>query len=450
MPRRIWFSVHSSIGVIGGMLLFVLCWSGSFAVVSHEIDWLLAPGQRVDVRGERASLDRLHASAAAAFPQARIARVHAALYPRSAAHAVIDLPDQRSVRVYLDPYDARVLGQSSYFSVQRFFRSFHIHLFNGRRGLWLVWLMALPLLVAALAPLVFYRRWWRRFFELRLGRGARPSWSEAHKLAGLWSLWFALLIALTGVWFLFEATRYELVDGKSTWVGVGKSAVNRLPSPAGGEALAVAQLMARARAARPELDIRTIGTDPGGYFYVDGQDDTVLVRDRANKLHPDPHSGEIVHVQRASDLSPYWRWSNTADPLHFGDFGGLASKLVWFVLGLVLSGLCLTGAYLHGCRLAREPTPGRKSAWPGTVASATATILVLLLSIRGGANEIKRFGPVLDGVQLWPDVPPAIAAFLVFWLVLTISLIAWWCRLLWRPNDRRIAGATLDSSANAC
>ena len=40
-----------------------------------------------------------------------------------------------------------------------------------------------------------------------------------------------------------------------------------------------------------------------------------------------------------------------ADPLHFGYFGGLATKLVWFVFGVGLSGLSISGVLLTWRRL---------------------------------------------------------------------------------------------------
>jgi len=228
MRRRIWFRVHSWTGVITGLLLFVVCWSGTVATLSHEVDWLLAPQFRVEPGGEELSLARLHASVAATYPQATIDRVHASLGPRYAAQAIVDLPDQRYVCVYVNPYTAEILGTSSYFNVQRFFRSFHMMLFNGKLGYYIVWLLSVPLLVSILAPLVFYRRWWRRFFDFRTGRGIRVFWSDAHKLAGLWSLGFALVIALTSVWYLFEAVRLDAIDGKFSWSGTDEAAVNRL------------------------------------------------------------------------------------------------------------------------------------------------------------------------------------------------------------------------------
>lgn len=419
MRRRAWFRVHSWVGVNAGLLLFVLCWSGSFAAVSNELDWLLTPELRVTARGEPLSLAQLYESAAAALPAARIDRVHAPLYARSAAQAVVDLPQQKRARVFLDPYTGEVTGTGSYFSLQRFFRSFHITLFNGQVGLWIVWLLALPLLATVAAPLVFYRRWWRRFLDLR------PGWSALHKLAGLWSLWFAAIIAITAGWYLFEAVRYDLVDGEFAWAGEGASAVHPLPTLPAGTALSPAELLARAQGARPGLEVKTLDVSRGGYFYVDGQAEEWLVRDRANKLYLDPRDGSIALDQRASALPAYWRWSDTADRLHFGDFGGLATKLLWFVFGLALSGLCLTGALLHARRLARG---GRR--WRGALAATSASLVVLAASFHGGWNEILGYGPVVGGRPAWPEVPTGVAAFIAAWILTTIAALAWWARMV--------------------
>ncbi|MDP2247109.1 MAG: PepSY-associated TM helix domain-containing protein, partial [Nitrosomonadales bacterium] len=298
LGKRAWFRVHSWLGVITGLLLFILCWSGTMATLAHEIDWLLSPTLRVQEEGKVLSLDKLHRQVAAQYPEAIIKSVHATIATNRAAYVVVDMPEQQRLRIYVNPYNAGILGTSSSFTVQRFFRSFHITLFNGQFGLYVVWLMAIPLTISFIAPLIFYKRWWQRFFVLKTDRGWRVLWSDLHKVIGLWSLWFVLVIALTSLWFLFEALRGDIGDGKSSWVGPSNSAIHVLPAlTSSAERLPVSLLLLKAQSARPEMDIKTINLDAAGYFYVDGQTDHLLVRDRANKLYLDPYSGQLMHDQ---------------------------------------------------------------------------------------------------------------------------------------------------------
>src|SRR3546814_11975513 len=48
------------------------------------------------------------------------------------------------------------------------------------------------------------RRWWRALVTLRRGRSKRLFWSDLHRLTGTWALVVAVVIALTGVWYLAE------------------------------------------------------------------------------------------------------------------------------------------------------------------------------------------------------------------------------------------------------
>ena len=44
--NKVLFAVHGWLGLSLGLPLFVICLSGTLAVVSHEIDWLLTPAVR--------------------------------------------------------------------------------------------------------------------------------------------------------------------------------------------------------------------------------------------------------------------------------------------------------------------------------------------------------------------------------------------------------------------
>ena len=421
MKRRRWFEIHSWIGIVTGLVMFLICWSGTVAVFSHEIDRWLDPRLTVEPTRPTAGWQAWYEGVLRRLPDATAVTLHAPEAPGAAVVAVVDTPEQAMQRVFLDPASGEVLGQSSYFNVQRFFRSLHMSLFDfgsdAGYGYWFVGAFGVLLLVSSLAPLIFYRRWWRGFFTLKTGRGSRVFWSDAHKLIGVWALAFSLLIALTGVWYLVE------------WLDVDFGYPERAPVERAEPAslLSLDELVAQAESAWPGLRVTSVTPHVGSYWgnvvHLEGQGAAWLVRERANFVRLDPGTGEIVQQQRAENVGWPARWVDTADPLHFGNFDGLAIKSLWFVLGLGLCGLCLTGAYLHAQRLTAN---GPRARWRGTRTALLITLAVLMLTVWAGAQEIRGYGPAEGDSTAWPEVPGAVVTFLAAWCAATIGLLGLW------------------------
>ena len=89
--RRIWFTIHSLVGVKLYLLLAVILITGTLAVFAREIDWLLLPEMRVTPRGERATLGEMVAALRAAHPRVGILEGFVETnveHPRSAARAI--------------------------------------------------------------------------------------------------------------------------------------------------------------------------------------------------------------------------------------------------------------------------------------------------------------------------------------------------------------------------
>ncbi len=433
MNTRRWFRVHSFTGVITGLLLFMICWSGTFATLAHEFDWLVTPQARVTPSGEPQGWASLVAAVRARFPDSQVKRVEAPLYRRSAAEFIVDRPRQERVRVYVNPYTAEVQGQASHLNLWRFFRSFHRRFFMqpAAAGVLLVSAFGITLLISGVAALFFYKRWWRRFFRFKPRRGP-VFWSELHKTGGLWSLWFVVLMGITGTWYGLEYTRaFDRIFERSP-------PPQPIEARADETVLPFSRLMSTAREARPDLAISQIAL-PGGLagmaLGVRGQADDILVRDRVNQVAVDAYSGEVVLNSTAADLNAYERWIHTVDPLHFGDFGGLWSKGVYFVFGLALCGLVLTGTYLHARRLVRRGGRAGRHHWQGTLTAVALSLAVLVAAIPFGFHEARTFyGPELEGKPQLPELLPGVRYFLIGWIALTALLVLFWTLLLARPH----------------
>ncbi len=126
---------------------------------------------------------------------------------------------------------------------------------------------------------------------------------------------------------------------------------------------------------------------------------------------------------------------DTADPLHFGNFAGLRSKVPWFLFGLALSGLSLTGGWLYAQRLARS---GERCRWAASRTAVSIALAVLAASVVAGYREILMYGPEVQGGQVLPAVPLAVTGFIAGWCAVTVGVLIWWARLVTRRSYSRL------------
>lgn len=82
------------------------------------------------------------------------------------------------------------------------------------------------------------------------------------------------------------------------------------------------------------------------------------MRERTNAVFIDPVSDQIIGNRIAHGMGVGERIVHTADPLHFGTFGGLATKLLWVIFGLLLTAMAGSGAYIYVKRTKLAMTSG--------------------------------------------------------------------------------------------
>ncbi len=373
------FRWHGWLGLNLGLLLFVVCFSGTVAVFSWEIDWLIDPAMRAD--HDTVNWTVMEDSLRAAYPNHVVTFIQGPRHDGFAAIAYATDPAGRSVKLWVHPEAGTVQKRGNFWTVQRFFRSFHRRMFfpNPFGVLW-VTLFAFVLMGSAVTGILFYKGWYRNLFRWRW-KDVRLFFSDGHRLAGVWSLAFATIIVATGVWYGVELV--APADGFDPGEISEEAVVERGPAP---DMLPLGEQVERAKGAFPGLDVQDVipGTATRA-THVRGYADAWLVRPRANTVRVDPVTGEVLSVQRATEATAYHRWSNMADPLHFGTFGGLWSQAAWFLFGLLLSSLMLTGGWLWHLRAekkARAAGAGRHPRW-GYAAAALPVIMLLASGVYG-------------------------------------------------------------------
>lgn len=346
--RRLWFDLHSWVGLKLCLFMGFICLTGTLAVFAQEIDWLMHAEMRVTPTDTQASWGQLVGAAQQAHPDWTLDSVTAPHASRFAAAAQMRTPEGRRRFVWIDPYRGGVTGDTHWFNAHRLLRNTHRHLMIPTKyGVPLVAALSIPLLLSLITSFFIYKRWWRGFFSWPRADRPRRMWGDIHRLFGVWSMWFVALIAITGGWYLVESLGGDAEPpAKIALPAEGKSA-----APANPQAIdrAVAKLQQEwpelhVRGARPSLD--------GQALLLEGQARAWLVRDRANAVGFDLRDGRLLDRRDGRDMNLHQRIAEMADPLHFGSFGGWPVRLIWFLFGAALTTLCFTGVYLYGLRVA--------------------------------------------------------------------------------------------------
>lgn len=358
MNKKSLFQIHSWIGVKLSILFFIVCFSGTLATLSNEMDWLFYPGLRASGDGDRKSFNQLAQAVQKAYPDGELTYWVMGDEPYLNDIVYVELEGQRYY-VFVDPVKGQVTGSTTV-TFQRFFRDFHYYLFMpfNQIGYFIVLVFAFFLLISMVTPLFFYKKWWNKLFELKTGKGLLVLFRSLHRVVGLWTLPFALLISVTGIWYFIERTNIGSVSDISNPVA---PKLEEKPHSFDGTSSITYQFdyeqaVALARENIPGLQIGGIvpGSKVTEPIYIRGKSHVPLVRKRANRVYIDPVSYRVVGLQKAEEIPTTMYLNDIADPLHFGNWGGLTTKIIWFFGGLAICSLILSGIWIALKRQAKQ------------------------------------------------------------------------------------------------
>lgn len=399
--RRKLYELHSWVGFHLALLMGVILFTGTIATISNEIDWLFQHDMRVAPGSERVSWGEMEEAVREYAPDRNIVSIYdmGGDYLAFRARVEDELGNQSFVHV--DQWTGEVTGETHPFTVQRFFRDLHRYLFMpGVIALPIVCSMAFVLLISLYTGLKTSRNWRTLMVRVRTGKGLRIFWGDAHKAAGLWSTWFLVVIAVTAMWYLLE-WGYGVAGTRMT---PDRPSITAERVEDFGPIIAdrpLAEIVRSARAAYPDLHVTSVQypTSATGPFTVLGTNINPVLRERANMVFVDPADAEVIEVMTESDMDTVGYLNEMADPLHFGNFGGLASKAIWFVFGVFLTGLSLTGVWLTWKRLrSKRITRAQLATSPVLVA---AVVLGCLYVDRYVAENRSPQGERLLAERTW-------------------------------------------------
>ena len=296
-------------------------------------------------------------------------------------------PKLQQRAVYLDPHTLAVVGDADReASWVETVEQFHVNLLLGRSGRLWNGIGASVLLVITLSGLVLW--WpgiknWTRGLKFDFSRSWKRINFDLHSAVGIWTVFFTLTWALTGMYFTwpkifttpmervshFQTANYpakQLKEAQATSRQTGM--LERRVSDLVDDAEHPFAKPDRTRQPHPETPVDVVGMiasaqheSPNGHlegvFYGGGPKAIFTIYmargtlgDYSNTdfVYLDQRSGKLLytwHRGQNHTLADWYVW--LIAPLHFGTSFGQSFKVLWAVMGLTLPALTVTGFLMY-------------------------------------------------------------------------------------------------------
>jgi len=331
--------------------------TGSALVFREELESAF-PGEvrKVEMVGERATLDEVRRLAAARYPGFKVAWIQQPEH-HDLAHEVWVEKGTDARRMFIDPYGPRFVTEvGATTTFWTFLQDLHFYLLSGHTGLLVNGVGGLALVLLCVTGTAIWwpgKRKWSRALKIRSGKGwKRLNW-DLHSAGGFWVLLFVFVWGLTGAYFAFPEAFIGAVN--SVFPLTSPPAVEAPPS--GREQLPVDQLVATAASKVPGHRVSWIGLphhegEYGATVYLlpaDSGDSS-----ETTYVFMNPFTGEVLQITRPVDHTLGDRVIAWLAYLHFGNFGGWPVKALWVLIGLGPAALFITGFLMWWNRVVQK------------------------------------------------------------------------------------------------
>lgn len=360
LKQRFWFLLHGWVGLPVWLIFCAVCLTGTIAVFSHELTWLTNPNARAENPQNLPTkpATELIAAVQAEVPGAEIGSVM--VMESYLVNAVIfSAADMPPGIAYVNQYTGKIQELNYGLTFIGFMRALHGWLLfpwqaSYSVGYYLVSGMALLMLTSLVTGLVIYKNFWRSFTQpkIRLNQGRKTLLTDLHRLAGVWSIWFLVVMSLTGLWYLVQAVLWQ--NGVEFYHSAKTLTASEVPASGQKHTppYSLQDALVLAKQTLPELQPAyiTMPEHNRDLYRISGSGDSILFDTSSYSVAVNPWTGQVTDVHTPDKMGGLEVLSHIADPLHYGTIGGIWTKIIWFLFGLILSGMSITGFMIWGSR----------------------------------------------------------------------------------------------------
>jgi uncharacterized iron-regulated membrane protein len=391
------YKTHGWIGIISGILLFIVTFSGIPALFEAELAHWQTPNNPV-LNTDKQDFDKaLLVAQDQGFE-------HSTFFLQPAneidgniyfAHFPKDESPSHIIKINPNTYEIQPPATSDLAELLAHLHT-DLHLPNPW-GRYLVGLSGMAMLLAIIAGIFIHLKWRKEFVMLRAKRSWRLLLTDQHKILGLWSLPFTFILAFSGTILgllglispILAVAAFNGDVGKATEAVLGPKAEltqEYIPSQS------LNQLVIKQKESMPDMDFNLIFidglNDKNGFIKFSGGHHSKL-----SNLESTTYmiaTGEAVHHGSFIGKGPFQRIFASVTPLHYVLFGDSWLKVIYAISALAACGLIVTGNMLWLERRRKNLQTSNDHHWLGKLTLGTCGGLVVAMTVAIASSQILR------------------------------------------------------------
>lgn len=255
---------------------------------------------------------------------------------------VIDLRKSGEIKkIFAHPATGKVLHVENnvHRQLHRQLLTLHYTLFAGTAGKIVVFLVGILFLIAVITGTYVYRKALVKvlLFKVHLNRKSdRSFYSSLHRITGVWSLVFSILIVITGLF----------ISGNIVLTAVSPAAAKSNSPAVTGAIRSVDEIRKDIHQQYPTFKVYLIRLAANSNIVqLSGRfaDDPFYYGKYYSRFYVNGETGVLQKKEWLRDQLPFKKWQSISGPLHFGNYGGLSVKVMYAVLGLMPGLLSISG-----------------------------------------------------------------------------------------------------------
>ena len=383
-------AAHSSIGLVVGVIMYLVCLTGALAALAETFErweqpavpeFYIASPEAVDtaITQYRTQIEASPSSLWVVFPTPELPRMH-----------VTDGDQERFTDANGNLHEAPVEAWT------HMLRELHLRLhLPSNIGLIIVSTAGVMLLALIVSGLFSHPRLFKDAFKFRLGGSRRLEQADIHNRLSVWGLPFHLMIAVTGAFYglvgllvFSAATAWYDGDNNALFDAVyGADPVIEAPLQAIDTGNALAQLSQYHPDVSPIYIVAHELDTPGQFMEIAA---TVPGRLSYSEIYRFDAAGNYMGSQELSSGPSGRQFLYSLYRIHFGYFGGQATRIIWLLLGLALTVVSATGVNIWLAKRAQDDWVDR--AWTATVWGAPLALVVSAMgALFAGLSPLPYF-----------------------------------------------------------